>query len=489
MVTGSFDGRVRVWNVRSGHCFVTFGQEHTGPIQAVRFARSGKFVLSASRDGTVRAYDLLRYRNFRTFTTPNAVQFAALDVDHSGEIVVASSGESSEVFVWSMASGSLVEVITGHTGPVPSISIDPMGHLIATCSWDKSVKLWDIYSEERLVNSWDLKSEPQCIRFSPSGKEFTVGLLDGDLCSFSPSACTEFIQIRTIQAKWDLSGGRRIEDKFTSHSSTLSKYPTAISYSPDDEYLIAGSNSRYVCLYDLDSCLCVKKIATSKNESLDGVLEKLSAKHLDLSIDMDPKSSKSLPGAQSGPYSRNVMPAIRTTDLSFASTGRSWAVCCTEGVLIWSLDSAFVFDPLDLDLEITPLSITQLSHEGKHTAALISALLISHSEIIEQVINVIDEANISIVASSIPPKYLHGLFGWWAGASERSSKVGRSVAWMRALMMAVTRVDSAGERHDLAGPMRRWMHILESLRVDFANKARENIYSIAFVLGAAKRDQ
>jgi periodic tryptophan protein 2 len=488
MVTGSWDGKVRVWNVKSGHCFVTFGQEHTGPVQAVKFARSGKFVLSASKDGTIRAYDLLRYRNFRTFTTPDSVQFAALDVDHSGEIVVASCAESGEVFVWSMASGSLVEVLTGHTGPVSSVSIDPMGHFIATCSWDKTVKLWDIYSEERLINTWDLRSEPQCIRFSPNGKEFTVGLLDGDLISFSPSSSTAFTQLRTIQAKWDLSGGRRLEDKFTSHSSTLSKYPTAFSYSPDGEYLIVGSNSRYVCLYDLDSCLCVKKVATSKNESLDGILEKLNAKHLDLAIDMDPSSSKALPGAKSGPYSRNVMPAIRTTDLSFASTGRAWAVCCTEGVLIWSLDSTFVFDPLDLDLEITPFSIRQLTHKGQYTAALISALRINQPEAIEGVIDAIGPENIPIVAASIPPRYLHGLFTWLAGASERSSRVGRSVAWMRALMMAVSRVDGAGERRDLAGPMRRWMHVLEAVRLDVANRARENVYAIAYLTNGAKRE-
>ena len=43
-------------------------------------------VLSASLDGTVRAYDLVRYRNFRTLTTPAPVQFVSLAVDPAGEV-------------------------------------------------------------------------------------------------------------------------------------------------------------------------------------------------------------------------------------------------------------------------------------------------------------------------------------------------------------------------------------------------------------------
>jgi periodic tryptophan protein 2 len=64
IVTGGDDCRVKLWNVSSGFCFVTFS-EHTGPVTAVHVAASGQVVVSASKDGTVRAYDLLRYRNFR----------------------------------------------------------------------------------------------------------------------------------------------------------------------------------------------------------------------------------------------------------------------------------------------------------------------------------------------------------------------------------------------------------------------------------------
>lgn len=60
LVTGGEDGKVKLWNVQSGFCFVTF-QEHTAPITDVVFSGNRKFVVSASLDGTCRAYDVIRY--------------------------------------------------------------------------------------------------------------------------------------------------------------------------------------------------------------------------------------------------------------------------------------------------------------------------------------------------------------------------------------------------------------------------------------------
>ena len=77
--------QVKVWNVQSGFCFVTFS-EHTSPVTAVTFLPSGSVIISASLDGTVRAFDLVRYRNFRTLTAPHPVQFASLAVDPAGEV-------------------------------------------------------------------------------------------------------------------------------------------------------------------------------------------------------------------------------------------------------------------------------------------------------------------------------------------------------------------------------------------------------------------
>lgn len=59
IATGGEDGKVKLWNISSGFCFVTFS-EHTAPVTSLAFSGNKKFVVSASLDGTVRAFDVLR---------------------------------------------------------------------------------------------------------------------------------------------------------------------------------------------------------------------------------------------------------------------------------------------------------------------------------------------------------------------------------------------------------------------------------------------
>lgn len=63
LATGGEDGKVKLWNVHSGFCFVTFN-EHSNSVTAIAFSGNKKFVVSSSLDGSVRAYDVLRYNFF-----------------------------------------------------------------------------------------------------------------------------------------------------------------------------------------------------------------------------------------------------------------------------------------------------------------------------------------------------------------------------------------------------------------------------------------
>jgi periodic tryptophan protein 2 len=49
--------QVKVWKTIDGFCFITF-TAHVGQVTGVAFSQKGQVVVSASRDGTVRAFDL-----------------------------------------------------------------------------------------------------------------------------------------------------------------------------------------------------------------------------------------------------------------------------------------------------------------------------------------------------------------------------------------------------------------------------------------------
>lgn len=95
----------------------------------------------------------------------------------------------------------------------------------------------------------------------------------------------------------------------------------------------------------------------------------------------------SLPGVIKGDHSaRSFKPEIQVTCVRFSPTARSWAACTTEGLLIYSLDSSLIFDPFDLDVEITPKTIRDTLSDQNYSLALIQALRLNEQALINLVI-------------------------------------------------------------------------------------------------------
>jgi periodic tryptophan protein 2 len=181
IASGGQDGKIKVWDTVNTACIVTFA-EHTSKITDLKYAPSKANVLvSSSLDGTVRAYDLIKYRNFRIMTSPKPCQFLALGVDFSGEIVCAGSMDPYSIFVWSLKTGDLVDVLTGHTGPVCSLAFSTVKDILVSGSWDKTVKIWELYSKKGNSETLEHTSEIVSVDLTPDDKSIAVCTLNGEL--------------------------------------------------------------------------------------------------------------------------------------------------------------------------------------------------------------------------------------------------------------------------------------------------------------------
>jgi len=70
--------------------------------------------------------------------------------------------------------------------------------------------------------------------------------------------------------------------------------------------------------------------------------------------------------------------------------GQSWAAACTEGLVLYSLESDIVFDPFQLDCDITPDKILQASINKEHTKALVMSLRINELGLVCQVMEEVE---------------------------------------------------------------------------------------------------
>jgi periodic tryptophan protein 2 len=271
--TGGEDGKLKLWNATSGFCYVTMEKTHTAPVTVVAFANSS-VVVSASLDGTVRAHDLHRYRTFKTLTTPTPVQFLSLAVDSSGELVAAGSADPFNIYLWNLQTAKLLDVLTGHQGPIVDLSFQRSGGILASASWDGTIKVWDVYKANVPTESFQHTSDVVCLAFRFDGKEVCTGTIGGLLSFWN----VEDGRLKSeIDGRRDIAGGRKLNDRMTSDNNAASRYFTSICYSADGSCVLAGGNSKYVCIYHVSEQILIKKFQVTFNRSLDGVLDEVSA--------------------------------------------------------------------------------------------------------------------------------------------------------------------------------------------------------------------
>lgn len=221
IVTGGEDAKVKVWNVNNGFCFVTFS-EHTSAVTAIEFSNNKKFLVSASLDGTVRAYDLIRYRNFRTFTSPRPVQFSSLALDHSSELVVAGGQDVFEIYLWSMKLGRLLEVLSGHEGPVTALAFAPIAtsSTLVSGSWDQTIRIWNCLETSGDHETIEVMSDVKAVAFKPDGEEVAVAAINGNIQIFNVKNSN---QTGAIEGRNDLGSGMSEADLVTAKKNKENK--------------------------------------------------------------------------------------------------------------------------------------------------------------------------------------------------------------------------------------------------------------------------
>lgn len=492
VITAADDGKVKVWDNRSGFCVVTF-TEHSGGVTACDFARKGNVLFTSSLDGSVRAWDLIRYRNFRTFTAPSRLSFSSVAVDLSGEIVCAGSTDSFDIHIWSVQTGQLLDRLSGHEGPVSSIAFAASGGVLVSGSWDNTVRIWSIFGRSQTSEPLQLQSDVLDVAVRPDSKQIAVSTLDGQLSFWS---VTDVIQQAGLDGRRDVSGGRRISDRRTAANATGSKSFNSIAYSADGDCLIAGGNSKYICLYDVQSGTLLKKFTVSTNLSLDGTQEYLNSRNLTEggpsglidrqgeASDLEDRIDRTMPGAtRSDLAARRTRPEVRVTAIAFSPTGNTFCAACTEGLLTYALDNQVQFDPFDLAIDITPdTTFSVLRTEKDYLRALVMAFRLNENHVLSTVYNATPAVDLPLVVKSLPVVYLPRLLRFVTKAADEGPRLEYNLLWIQNILTAHGRYlkESAGR---LAPELRAVQKSIARIQRELARLSEENRYALQYLLG------
>ena len=490
IITTADDGKIKIWDVRSGFCIVTF-TEHSSAVTACEFSKKGKVLFTSSLDGSVRAWDLIRYRNFRTFTAPTRLAFSSLAVDPSGEVVCAGSLDSFDIHIWSVQTGQLLDQLAGHEGPVAALAFAPNGGAIVSGSWDHTVRIWNIFARTQTSEPLQLQADVLDLAIRPDSKQVAVSTLDGQLSFWS---IAEASQEAGVDGRRDISGGRKLTDRRTAANATGSKAFNSIAYSVDGSCVLAGGNSKYICLYDVQSGTLLKKFTISVNLALDGTQEYLNSRNLTEAgpaglidtqgeaSDLEDRLDRTLPGASRGDQSvRRTRPQIRVSGVAFSPTARAFCAASTEGLLVYSLDRVLQFDPFDLDISITPSSTLETLAEQDYLRALVMAFRLNERPLIRHVYEGIPMSDITLVVKNLPTVYLARLLRFVAQATEESPHLEFNLLWIEALLTQHGRY-LKDNTASFAAELRTVQKAVTRIQSDLARMADDNVYALDYLL-------
>ncbi|KAI4867731.1 periodic tryptophan protein 2 [Hypoxylon rubiginosum] len=494
IVTTADDGKIKVWDVDSGFCIVTF-TEHTSGVTACEFAKKGNVLFTSSLDGSVRAWDLIRYRNFRTFTAPSRLSFSCMAVDPSGEIVAAGSLDSFDIHIWSVQTGQLLDQLSGHEGPVCSLAFSPNGSLLFSGSWDRTARMWSIFSRTQTSEPLQLQADVLDIAVRPDSAQLAISTLDGQLSFWSVSDAEE---VSGLDGRRDVSGGRKVTDRRTAANVAGTKSFNTIRYSTDGSCILAAGNSKYICLYSVSTMVLLKKFTVSINLSLSGTQEFLNSKLLTEAgpegllddegdhSDREARRDKLLPGSKRGdPSARQKLPEVRVSGVGFSPAGTAFCAASTEGLLIYSVDNEVQFDPFDLNMEITPAStLAVLENEKDYLKALVMAFRLNEAQLIKRVFLSVPYTDIPLVVEQFPTVYVARLLRFVAAQTEESPHIEFCLLWIKAL------VDKHGSwltanRSKVDVELRVVARAVTRMRNEIKRLADENVYMVDYLLGQA----
>ena len=89
---------------------------------------------------------------------------------------LASGNESGEIFLWDVVTGLRVLCLEGHVKYITLLSASPRESLLASASWDGTVRIWNTTTGECLhTHNVDAAS----LAFFPDGERLAIGCEDG----------------------------------------------------------------------------------------------------------------------------------------------------------------------------------------------------------------------------------------------------------------------------------------------------------------------
>ncbi len=215
IASASEDTSIKLWDAATGNLVRTLCA-HRGAISSFALSPDGQRLVSASTDNTLKVWDTATGQVLRTFTHNGGLNcHVAFSPD--GHQFATTLG--NDVAVRKAETGEIKLVLHGHDDFINTLAYKPNGHVLATASFDHTVRLWNSENGSVLQVLRGHADDVKAVAFSVDGRRlFSVS--DDDVVKI-----------------WDSETGRELRT-----ISNLRFAGRRIHLSPDDRFSRSARN-------------------------------------------------------------------------------------------------------------------------------------------------------------------------------------------------------------------------------------------------------
>ncbi|HEX2474277.1 MAG TPA: WD40 repeat domain-containing protein, partial [Lacipirellulaceae bacterium] len=218
----------------SGNVIATT-EQLAGKVNNVTYARDGSlFVASSGIPGLYGVATICRAADGSIVSQVKGHRDALYDARVSPDgALLATCSYDREIQLWNVADGELVRKLTGHNAAVFEVAFSSDGAILASASADGTVKVWHVATGERLDTLGQPEGEQRTVAISPDDKWLVAGGADR--------------QVRM----WRLVSREQPQINPMVFARTAHESPVVkVAFSPDGAKLVSASEGRELILWD-----------------------------------------------------------------------------------------------------------------------------------------------------------------------------------------------------------------------------------------------
>ncbi|KAG6841621.1 hypothetical protein C0991_009046 [Blastosporella zonata] len=219
---------------------------HTERAWNIAWNPTRPLIASCSADKTVRMYayshDALKFTHLSTLETGHTKSVRALAWAPSGKTLATASFDSN-IGVWEQENDNedgeetggeweCVSQLEGHETECKSVAYSSTGTLLASCSRDKTVWVWEVHPDadfECMGVLMDHSQDVKCVAWHPSEEILASASYDDTIKLYIDDPSDDWFCFATL----------------TGHTSTV----WSVTFSPDGRYLASASDDRTVRIW------------------------------------------------------------------------------------------------------------------------------------------------------------------------------------------------------------------------------------------------